>query len=169
MASPKRTGLKTLVLEKVPLVALSIAASFITFLAQRKGGAVLSLASISLAARAANALMAYVIYIANFIWPAGLAFFYPYPAGWPVGEVAVRRTGVSRDIYAAVVWAFRTRPYSLAVGWFWYLGTLAPVIGLIQVGHQARADRYCLYIPLIGISIMVAWAAAEASKTWRGE
>jgi protein O-mannosyl-transferase len=65
---------------------------------------------------------------------------------------------------AVVVLAFRARPY-LAVGWFWYLGTLAPVIGLIQVGHQARADRYT-YIPLIGISIMVAWAAAEAFKKW---
>ncbi|HTB14721.1 MAG TPA: tetratricopeptide repeat protein [Bryobacteraceae bacterium] len=159
----RRKGLRTLILEKVPLVALSIAASFITLLAQEKGGAVQSLASIPLSARAANALMAYVIYIANFIWPTGLAFFYPYPPRWPMGEVAFAGLALAA-MSIAVVWAYRRRPY-LAVGWFWYLGTLAPVIGLIQVGHQARADRYT-YVPLIGISIMVAWAAAEAFTRW---
>src|SRR5580704_168486 len=159
----KRTGVKTLVLEKVPLVALTIAASVITFFAQKKGGAVQSLASIPLAARAANALMAYVIYIANFLWPTGLAFFYPYPSQWPIGEVLFAGLAVAA-MSIVVVLAFRARPY-LAVGWFWYLGTLAPVIGLIQVGHQSRADRYT-YIPLIGISIMIAWAAAEAFEKW---
>jgi hypothetical protein len=150
----KRSGLKTLVLEKIPLAALAVAASLITLLAQEKGGAVQSFASIPLAARTANALMAYVIYIANFIWPTGLAFFYPYPAQWPVGEVVFAGVALAA-MTAAVLWASRTRPY-LAVGWFWYLGTLAPVIGLIQVGHQSRADRYT-YIPLIGISIMIAF------------
>jgi len=159
----KRTGVKTLILEKVPLVVLAIAASFITLLAQQKGGAVQSLASMPLAARAANALMAYVIYIANFIWPTGLAFFYPYPLQWPVGEVLFPGIALAA-MSIVVVLGFRVRPY-LAVGWFWYLGTLAPVIGLIQVGHQSRADRYT-YIPLIGISIMVAWAAGEAFEKW---
>jgi tetratricopeptide (TPR) repeat protein len=161
----KRKGVRTLVLEKVPLVALSIAASLITILAQKKGGAVQSLASTPLAARAANALMAYVLYIADFIWPTGLAFFYPYPAHWPMGEVAFAGAALAA-MSVLVVLAFRARPY-LAVGWFWYLGTLAPVIGLIQVGHQQRADRYT-YVPLIGISIMVAWAAAEAFAKWPG-
>jgi protein O-mannosyl-transferase len=142
---------------------LAIAASVITFFAQKKGGAVQSLASIPLAARAANALMAYVIYIANFLWPTGLAFFYPYPSQWPIGEVLFAGLAVAA-MSIVVVLAFRARPY-LAVGWFWYLGTLAPVIGLIQVGHQSRADRYT-YIPLIGISIMIAWAAAEAFEKW---
>ena len=159
----KRSGLKTLILEKVPLVVLAIAASAIAFLAQSKGGAVQSLQSIPLAARAANALMAYAIYVANFICPTGLAFFYPYPAKWPVGEVLFAGFALTA-MSVLVVLAFRARPY-LAVGWFWYLGTLAPVIGLIQVGHQSRADRYT-YIPLIGISIMVAWAAAEAFGKW---
>ena len=153
----KRTGLKTLILEKIPLVILSIAASAIAFLAQKQGGAVQSLASIPLASRAANAAMSYIIYIANFLWPSGLAFFYPFPARWPVGEVAFASLALVA-ISVAVLLAYRKMPY-LAVGWFWYLGTLAPVIGLIQVGHQARADRYT-YIPLIGIAIMVAWAAA---------
>jgi len=161
----KRTGLRTLLLEKVPLVALAMGAAFITLLAQRKGGAVQSLASIPLAARAGNALMAYVIYIANFIWPSGLAFFYPYPAGWPIFEVVFAGLALAA-MSVAVVLAFRIRPY-LAVGWFWYLATLAPVIGLIQVGHQSRADRYT-YIPLIGISIMVAWAAAEVFEKGPG-
>src|ERR1035437_4670246 len=157
----KRTGVRILILEKVPLVVLSIAASAIAFLAQRKGGAVQSFASIPLASRAANAAMAYVIYLANFFWPTGLAFFYPYPARWPVWEVALAVIAIGVVSVLAVI-AYRTRPY-LAVGWFWYLGTLAPVIGLIQVGHQARADRYT-YIPLIGISIMLAWAGAELKK-----
>jgi len=159
----KRTGVRTLVLEKVPLAALAIAASFITLLVQEKGGAVQSLASIPLAARAANALMAYVLYLANFVWPTELAFFYPYPARWPVGEVLLAGVALGA-ISVMVVLAFRARPY-LAVGWFWFLGTLAPVIGLIQVGHQARADRYT-YVPLIGISIMAAWAAAEVFEKW---
>ena len=159
----RRKDVRTMVLEKVPLVALAIAASFITLMAQKRGGAVQSLASMPVAARVANALMAYVIYIANFIWPTGLAFFYPYPARWPVGEVLFAGFAlVAMSVVVAL--AFRARPY-LAVGWFWYLGTLAPVIGLIQVGHQARADRYT-YVPLIGISIMVAWAAAEAFEKW---
>lgn len=151
------------IVEKIPLVVLSIAASLITLLAQKNGGAVQSLVSMPLGSRVANALMAYVIYIANFIWPAGLAFFYPYPARWPVGEVLFAGLALAA-MSVVVVMAFRVRPY-LAVGWFWYLGTLAPVIGLIQVGHQARADRYT-YVPLIGISIMVAfeWARWPALK-----
>jgi tetratricopeptide (TPR) repeat protein len=150
-------------LEKVPLVALSIAASVIAFFAQRKGGAVQSLDAIPLAARAANALMAYVEYIGNFVWPAGLAFFYPYPARWPAWEVAFAGLALAA-MSVVVLLAYRTRPY-LAVGWFWYLGTLAPVIGLIQVGYQSRADRYT-YIPLIGISMMVAFEWPVASRRW---
>lgn len=159
----KRSGIRTLLLEKAPLIVLAIGAAIITFVVQQKGGAVQSLTSIPLAARAANALMAYVIYIANFIWPAGLAFFYPYPAHWPWGEVAFAGFALAA-MSIVVVWAYKTRPY-LAMGWFWYLGTLAPVIGLIQVGHQSRADRYT-YVPLIGISIIVAWEAAYVLERW---
>src|SRR6202044_3632992 len=101
--------------------------------------------------------------IANFFWPAGLAFFYPYSPHWPAGEVWFAGLALAA-MSISVVLVFRSRPH-LAVGWFWYLGTLAPVIGLIQVGRQARADRYT-YVPLIGISMMVAWAAAEALEKW---
>ncbi len=159
----KRSGLRVLVLEKVPLAALAAGASLITLLAQKKGGAVQSLAAMPLAERAANAVMAYVLYIADFIWPTKLAFFYPYPARWPVGEVLFAGIALAA-MSIVVVLAFRARPY-LAVGWFWYLGTLAPVIGLIQVGHQSRADRYT-YIPLIGISMMLAFEWPAASERW---
>jgi len=157
----KRTGWKTLLLEKVPLVALSFAASAVAFLAQKRGGAVQSLDAIPLASRAANAGVSYVLYLANFVWPVNLAFFYPYPSRMAVWEISLAVLAIA-SVSALVLLAYRTRPY-LAIGWFWYLGTLAPVIGLIQVGHQARADRYT-YVPLIGISIMTAWACAELNK-----
>ncbi len=159
----KRSGIRTLLLEKVPLVALAIGASIVTLIVQKQGGAVQSLEKIPLADRAANALMAYVIYIANFFWPTNLAFFYPYPSHWPLGEVAFAAAALAA-MSLLVLWGYRARPY-LAVGWFWYLGTLAPVIGLIQVGYQSRADRYT-YVPLIGISIMLAWAANEICGAW---
>jgi len=159
----KRTGWKTLIVEKLPLVALSIAASAIAFLVQRQSGAVQSLASLPFSLRVANALTAYAIYLANFVWPTGLAFFYPYPSHWAVGEVMFAGL-VLLGISAVALALCQARPY-IAVGWLWYLGTLAPVIGLIQVGHQSRADRYT-YVPLIGISLIVAWASSEAFEKW---
>jgi protein O-mannosyl-transferase len=158
----KRTGLRTLLLEKVPLLVLSIAGSLIAFLVQNNGGATRSLA-IPLAARVANALIAYVVYLADFVWPAGLAVFYPYPREAHPLEALLAALALLA-ISILTVRSFRRLPY-LAVGWFWYLGTLVPVIGLIQVGSQSRADRYT-YVPLIGISIMVAWAAADAIGKW---
>jgi protein O-mannosyl-transferase len=159
----KRSGVRTLVLEKVPLVILAIAASVVTFIVQRQGGAVQSLGFVPIAARVCNALVAYVAYLANFVWPMGLTAFYPYPLHLPVWQVAFAALALAGISILAVV-SFRRRPY-FAVGWFWYLGTLVPVIGLIQVGYQSRADRYT-YIPLIGISIVVAWAAAEVFEKW---
>lgn len=157
----KRTGVRALLLEKVPLVALAIAASVITILVQKHGGAVQSLQEIPFSARAGNALVSYIAYLANFVWPVGLAAFYTYPFHlpvWKVASAALLLVGIS----VAVLAAWRKRPY-LAVGWFWYLGTLAPVIGLIQVGYQSRADRYT-YVPLIGISMMIAFAWRSAKK-----
>jgi len=159
----KRTGMRTLLLEKIPLVVLSIAASFITLVAQKKGGAIQSLDAIPFATRVANALMTYVVYLANAVWPKGLAVFYPYPMQWSAAEAGLAGLALTA-VSIMVALAFRARPY-LAVGWFWYLGTLTPVIGLVQVGYQSRADRYT-YIPLIGISIMVAWSAADTMEKW---
>jgi tetratricopeptide (TPR) repeat protein len=105
--------------------------------------------------RAGNALESYVAYLANFVCPLGLAAFYTYPFHLPMWQVASAALILIAVSVLALV-QFRSRPY-LAVGWFWYLGTLAPVIGLIQVGYQSRADRYT-YVPLIGISVMLAFA-----------
>ena len=114
----------------------------------------MSLEAIPLAQRVANALVSYVTYLAKMVWPADLAVFYPYrPAPWTSVAVAV-------VVLAAITaWSSGSRAAIRAplVGWLWYLGTLVPVIGLVQVGRQAMADRYT-YVPLIGIFIAVAWA-----------
>ena len=159
----KRHGVRTLLMEKAPLLALAMAASAITWIAQQKGDALRSLTLIPLAMRIDTALIAYVAYLRDFIWPAGLIFFYPYPPAWPAWQVISAGLGVAAVTVFSVA-GYRQRPY-LAVGWFWYLGTLVPVIGLVQVGYQSRADRYT-YVPLIGISIMVAWAGAELWEKW---
>jgi protein O-mannosyl-transferase len=157
-----RAALRALIIEKVPLLLLAIAASVVTFLVQRSGGAVLSLDDVSLPARVGNALVSYCVYIAQMLWPARLAVFYPFvqrPA-WQQIAAAAAVLGAS-----VVVLRARRHPY-LATGWFWYLGTLLPVIGLVQAGEQSHADRYT-YLPLIGIFFMLVWAAAEAAARWR--
>ena len=111
----------------------------------------------------ANALISYVRYLGKMVWPEHLAGLYlrkaPWPA-WQVGLAAIALVAVS----VAVIRLARRRPY-LAVGWFWYLGTLVPVIGLVQVGMQSMADRYS-YIPLIGIFIALAWGGWELASRW---
>ncbi len=131
-------------------------------LAQAGSGAVDAL-RIPIALRLENALLSYFIYIAKMFWPAGLAVFYPYPSGipaWQAASVAVAILGISALTFRVL----KTHPY-LAVGWFWYLGTLVPVIGLIQVGAQSRADRYT-YVPMVGLSIMLAWGFADIVRRW---
>jgi protein O-mannosyl-transferase len=150
----KSTLISRLVLEKVPYLVLSAVASVIVFRVQHSAGAVLNVDSIPLATRAANAIISYAAYLGQFVWPSGLAMFYPYPPSLPAWQIAG-----SAVILAGISALAIRRPY-LTVGWLWYLGTLVPVIGLVQVGEQARADRYT-YIPMIGISIMLAWGAAE--------
>ncbi len=148
---------RRLILEKVPLFALSLCASVVAFIAQSRQGAVNAFDQVPLIVRAGNAFVSYCLYLRDFIWPANLAVFYPY-----IERPAWQMIGAALAVAAATALAvrgIRRRPY-IAVGWFWYLGTLIPVIGLIQVGSQSRADRYT-YIPLIGISIVVAWGAAE--------
>lgn len=96
-------------------------------------------------------------------WPARLAVFYPYPQSIPVWQAAAA-VAVVLTVSGLTIWAWRKRPY-LAVGWFWYLGTLVPVIGLVQVGNQAHADRY-MYIPMVGLLVMLAWGVADVVKKW---
>lgn len=150
--------------EKVPLLVLAAASAVITFIAQRSGGAVVDLGTISLAQRLANAPVAYLRYLEKTVWPEHLSVFYPYPLAieWTALVVAlVILAGIS-------VVAFRLagrRPFILA-GWLWYLVTLTPVIGVIQVGRQAMADRYA-YVPLVGIFVAVVWGVRSLTANWR--
>jgi len=147
-----------LVLEKLPLFCLSAASSLATYLVQRQGGAVSSLDLYPLALRIENALVSYVAYIGKMVWPLRLSVMYPYPQAipfWQAAGAALLLAGIS---FLAVLQA-RHRPW-LPVGWFWYLGTLVPVIGLVQVGIQSMADRYT-YVPLVGLFIAVAWGVPD--------
>jgi tetratricopeptide (TPR) repeat protein len=145
--------------EKLPLVALVVAAGVVTVVAQRAGGAVASLEQVPFPLRASNAVVATVAYLGKAFWPTGLAIFYPHPgnalSGWQVAFSAALLLAVTALLLALA----RRHPYGL-VGWLWYLATLAPVIGLVQVGSQAMADRY-MYLPLIGLSIVVAWGVPD--------
>lgn len=147
-----------LALEKLPLLALSAASALITMQAQQSGGAIRTTAEFSFGARIANAVYAYAMYLWKMVWPARLAPLYPHPgdslAAWQVLLAVVVLLAVT-----AIVLRFRGRRY-LLVGWLWFLGTLVPVIGLVQVGEAAMADRYA-YIPLIGIFVMIAFGAAD--------
>lgn len=149
---------RALLLEKLPLLAIAAASAAITMQAQRASGAVLSLGATPLSIRLSNGLVSYVKYLLNAFWPTGLAPMYPHPGdslrAWQVyGALLILLT------ITLLVVERRGRPY-LLVGWLWFLGTLVPMIGLVQVGRQAMADRYA-YLPLIGIFIMVGWRAAE--------
>jgi protein O-mannosyl-transferase len=159
--------LKTLIpllLEKLPFFALALASCVVTFIVQRKGGAVST--SISFGSRLANALISYVRYIGKMLWPGGLSILYPHPGHWPVWQVAAA-AALLLVICAVVFLLARRRPY-LAIGWLWFCGTLVPVIGLVQVGIQSMADRYT-YLPLIGLFIMLVWGIAEwmPDRPWR--
>ena len=147
-----------LVYEKIPLFILSAAASVITFLVQREGQAVSSLVNLPFFDRLGNAAISYGRYLMKMFLPYDLAVFYPHPGAWPVSEVFLS-FALLLLITLFVLMQFRRRRY-LLVGWFWYLGTLVPVIGMVQVGAQAMADRYA-YLPLIGVYIIVAWGAAD--------
>ena len=154
-----------LVLEKLPFLGLAAAASVVTYLVQQKANLIWS--ALPWGARAANALVSYSRYLANIFWPVGLNSFYPLPARWPAGTVAAAAAVVAA-ITLAVLWRGRRQPY-LLVGWLWFLGTLVPALGLVQVGAQAMADRYT-YWPSVGVAVMVIWGAAElcARAPWRG-
>ncbi len=150
-----------LVREKLPLFALSALSSAVTFAVQRGAGAVTWLETWPLPARLANALVSCARYLGKTVWPAGLAPFYPRVPAWPAWAVAGAALLLA-GVTALALREARRRPW-FAVGWFWFLGTLVPVIGIVQVGMQAMADRYT-YVPLVGIFIAVAWGAAGAGE-----
>jgi tetratricopeptide (TPR) repeat protein len=155
----KRASFPPLWKEKLPLFAMSLASCVVTVIAQKAGGALQSLSGIPFPARIANATVAYAWYLVKTVWPASLAVFYPYPVSLPAGRVA----GAALLLCGLTALAFRLArraPYVL-FGWLWFLGTLVPVIGLVQVGAQATADRYT-YVPLIGLFVAIAWGLAAA-------
>lgn len=150
--------------EKIPLLCLAAASSVVTFAAQRADGSVASLDQFALWTRVANALVSYAVYIQKMVWPTGLTVFYPYHGNdLPIGHV-VGAIFTLASITLIVLFKTRRAPY-LVVGWLWYLGTLVPVIGLVQVGQQAMADRYT-YIPLIGLFVMVVWGIWDLLARW---
>ena len=159
-------NLRRLIFEKVPFLALTAIFCVVTFQVQRGENATPSLAQLGLGLRLENVIVSYLRYLGWTLWPANLAVYYSFPydshfylALWPDWQI-----GAGFLLLAGVSWLcirqIFSRPY-LAVGWFWYLGTLVPVIGLVQVGSQGMADRYT-YIPLIGPAISVVWLLAEA-------
>lgn len=153
------------ILEKLPLLVLSAIASVIIYLVQQSTGIVQTITQYSLVHRIENAAVAYIAYLGKMFWPSRLAFFYPSVIDslsiWYIAASASLLVGIT----VAVIWKIRRCPY-LIVGWLWYLGTLVPVIGLVQVWEQAMADRYT-YIPLIGIFIMIAWSLPLLLAKWR--
>ena len=149
---------RSCLVEKLPLFALAAASSVVTIYAQRAAGAVVEITRLPLAARIANAIYSYVWYLQKTFWPSGLSAFYPLHGDYEADTLAVAIV-VLAGISFAAIWLWRRAPY-VAFGWLWYLITLLPVIGLVQVGAQARADRYT-YLPLIGVFVVVAWGAAD--------
>jgi tetratricopeptide (TPR) repeat protein len=146
-----------LLAEKIPWFILAAASCVVTFLAQQRSNSVMSLVVLPLGARLENVPIAYARYLGKTFWPADLAVLYPLRQ-WPVWEVACAAALLAL-ITAWVIWRVRAQRY-LAVGWLWFLGMLAPVIGLVHVGSQSMADRYD-YLPSVGLFIMIIWAGRE--------
>jgi tetratricopeptide (TPR) repeat protein len=154
---------QSLVMEKAPFFLLVVPVSIAVYIAQKGGGQFLL--RLPLSFRLETALMGYARYLGKMFWPANFSVLYPYPDYWPASQLLF----AAALIVGMTVLAFalrRQRPY-LLVGWLWYLGTLAPVIGFIPLGAQSMSNRYT-YIPMIGILLLVVWAVDDLSKGWRG-
>ncbi len=149
--------------EKVPLFAMTILFSIITYLAELKVGAIHS-ESFPLIVRIGNAVVTYIVYIGKMVWPINLAVFYPHPGNVVLWQV-LSATFLLMAITAVVTWRVKKMPY-LVTGWLWYIGTLVPVIGIVKVGDFAKADRYT-YIPLIGLFIIIAWGVPALLRKWK--
>ncbi len=161
-AKSRYTQITGLVWEKTPFILLSLASCMITFWAQNQGDVVASVAVLPLFSRAANAIVSYVAYLEKIFWPFNLSVFYPYQFDLPLWKIAGTGSILILITIAVFYWR-KSRPF-LFTGWFWYLGTMIPVIGLIQIGTQAMADRYT-YLPSVGISLMLAWGIPSWIKS----
>jgi Tfp pilus assembly protein PilF len=159
---PNRAALHRLIVEKIPLFALSGVISIVTYLTQRSEGAVATFDALPLAMRIENGLVSYVAYLVKTVWPGDLAALYPFlplPA-WKIAGAVLVLAAISAAVYRFAA----RRPY-LATGWLWYVGTLVPVIGLVQVGGMSMADRFT-YLPHFGLFVIAAWGVAEAAARW---
>lgn len=152
-----------LLLEKIPFFVLTAASCVITFLAQQGGKAVMSLSQLPVTDRIENALIAYVAYLQKMLWPHGLTVC--YPLYFPVHADTATVAAMALLLLSALIFIFRRQQPWLVTGWLWYLGTLVPVIGLVQVGSESMADRYT-YVPLIGVFIGLVWLVAEIKTAW---
>lgn len=162
----EKGGARALVFEKWPLFLLAAVSCVVTYAVQQQGGAMGPLDTYPIGTRLVNAVVAYAEYVRLLVWPSGLAVLYPYPgAGHSGGRILLSAT-VVLGLSAVAVAQGRRRPW-LAVGWLWFLGTLVPMIGLVQVGRQSWADRYT-YLPHIGLLVALAWGVAEAKDRWVG-
>lgn len=159
-----KTKILVLFAEKLPLIALSVIASVLVIYTEKKIGALTNLGDLAITTRAANAIVSYAKYIGMIFWPTGLAFFYPYPVSIPAIQIIGAATFIL-IVTLIALYAFRKIPYLLG-GWFWYLGTLLPVIGLIQVGPHALADRYT-YVTLVGLFIVMVWGVTDLAAKFR--
>ena len=148
--------------EKIPFFLLSLLSALITLYAAKIGGTVRTIAELPLTGRIGNALMAYISYLEKMIWPVDLAIFYPYPTSRPVWKFAAALLSLTA-VTVFVAFKRKKHPY-LVAGWFWYLITLLPVIGIVQVGFQSIANRYA-YVPLVGIFVIIAWGMPELLRT----
>lgn len=160
-----KRSLKNMILEKLPLLALTAVSCAITVVVQTKVGTLATVRGLGLYARISNAIVSYVQYVVKTFWPVNLAVFYPHPGDEiPLWQVI----GAAAVLVAVTSWllALSKRHKYLLTGWLWYLGTLVPVIGLVQVGAQSMADRYT-YIPSIGFFIAAAWGANELLAEWK--
>ncbi|MDR3456653.1 MAG: tetratricopeptide repeat protein [Verrucomicrobiae bacterium] len=149
----------SLVAEKIPLFLLALASGAATLWAQRSGGAVIPLGAVDWPARFENALAGYGLYLEKMFWPADLAIFYPLPLHGPGPALVGASSVLLMALFSAGIWQLRRRPY-LFTGWLWFFIMLLPVIGILQVGAQAMADRYT-YLPSIGLFMLVIWAVTE--------
>ena len=161
----RRVSLSHLLFEKTPLFALAALSSLVTFYGQETGGALFSPEWLTFGGRLANALVAYVSYIIKMVWPFHLAILYPLPPH-PLPLWQPLGAGLLLTVFSFCIIRQALRYPYLPVGWLWYLGTLVPVIGLVQVGSQSMADRFT-YIPLIGLFILVVWGVADLAGRWR--
>jgi hypothetical protein len=155
---PTTLPVSRLIYEKIALFIVAAASCMVTVYAQTSGGAVSSIGSYPLQVRLLNALVSYATYIGKTFWPVKLAVFYPHPGYWPLWQILASGLVVATTTVIALK-VIKSRPWFM-VGWLWFLGTLVPVIGLVQVGAQSMADRYT-YVPLIGIFVIISWGITE--------